>query len=563
MTIYLACDHAGFELKEILKQYLQEIPLEFEDLGAYSTDSVDYPDFAKKLAKSVAGQPKSKGVLICGSGIGVSIAANRFKGIRAALCRVTEDAKLARKHNNANVLVLGGRITENSLAIDILKNFLNTSFEGGRHMKRVNKIDTETGFFEEPIETADPAIFAAIEQEKERQFYNIELIASENIVSKAVMDAQGSVLTNKYAEGYPHKRYYGGCEYVDIAEDLAIERLTKLFGVKYANVQPHSGSQANQAVFMSLLQPGDTILGMSLDAGGHLTHGSSVNQSGKWFNAVQYGVSRETGQIDMDEVRKLAHEHKPKLIITGCSAYPRTLDFAEFGKIAKEVGAYLLADVAHYSGLIAAGVYPSPVGHADVITSTTHKILRGPRGGVIMTDSQELIKKINSAIFPGLQGGPLMHVIAAKAVAFGEALQDDFKTYGANVVKNCKVLGDVLMERGYELFTGGTECHMLVVDLRKQGLTGKAAQESMEKAGLTCNKNTIPFDTEKPFITSGIRLGTAAGTTRGFGVNEWTDIANMIADVLDALQTGKNAEIEPQIFEKVKVLCDNFPIYNL
>lgn len=561
--VFIASDHAGFELKSDIKDHFETQNIEFIDLGANSQDSVDYPDFAKKMAKKILSTKNSTGILICGSGIGISIAANRFKGIRAALCRTAEDAELSRLHNDANILALGGRVTQKEQAFEITNKFLNTTFERGRHMNRVNKIDSDNGFFDENIETADPEISNAIKEEHERQFYNIELIASENIVSQAVLDAQGSVLTNKYAEGYPHKRYYGGCEYVDKAEELAIERLKKLFGVEYANVQPHSGSQANQAVYLALLNPGDTILGMSLDAGGHLTHGSKVNQSGKWFNAVQYGVSKETGLIDMEEVRRLAHEHKPKLIITGCSAYPRTIDFEEFGKIAKEVGAYLLADIAHYSGLIAAGVYPSPVGHADIMTTTTHKILRGPRGGVIMTDSQELIKKINSAIFPGLQGGPLMHVIAGKAVAFKEALQDDFKLYGQNVVKNCQILGETLVQRGYELFTGGTDCHLLLVDLRKQGLTGKAAEESMERAGLTCNKNSIPFDTQKPFITSGIRLGTAAGTTRGFGPKEWEIIGNMIADVLDALRDGNSEDVEKATFKTVKTMCENFPIYNL
>lgn len=418
-------------------------------------------------------------------------------------------------------------------------------------------------FFNTNLATKDPEVFQSIEKEMNRQQHNIELIASENIVSRAVLEAQGSILTNKYAEGYSGRRYYGGCEYVDISENLAIERAKKLFGVEFANVQPHSGSQANQGVFLSLLQPNDTILGMSLDSGGHLTHGAKVNLSGKWFHAVHYNVSKETGLIDLAEVEALALEHKPKLIIAGGSAYPRIIDFAAFRKIADKVGAYLMVDMAHFAGLVAGGHYPSPVPHAHIMTTTTHKTLRGPRGGMILTNDEDLAKKINSAIFPGLQGGPLMHVIAAKAVAFGEALQPEFKEYTRRVIENCQVLSSELVKRGFTIFTGGTDSHLLVADLRPMKLTGKAAEQSLDRAGLTCNKNSIPFDTEKPMITSGIRLGTAAGTTRGFGVSEFKQIANLIADVIDGLKLNpdNNEELEASAKAKVLELCNKFPIY--
>jgi len=418
-------------------------------------------------------------------------------------------------------------------------------------------------FFESPLAKADPELAATIAEELHRQQSQIELIASENIVSRAVLEAQGSVLTNKYAEGYPGKRYYGGCEYVDKTETLAIERAKKLFGCGFANVQPNSGSQANQGVFLALIKPGDTILGMSLDAGGHLTHGASVSMSGKWFNAVAYGVRRDNGLIDYEEAEALALQHKPKLIIAGASAYPRVIDFARFRAIADKVGAYLMVDMAHYAGLIAAGTYPSPFPHAYVATTTTHKTLRGPRGGMILTNDEALAKKINSAIFPGLQGGPLMHVIAGKAVAFGEALQPSFKQYGKAVIDNARALAETLKGRGVEIFTGGTDSHLMLVDLRPKKITGKAAEASLERAGLTCNKNAIPFDTEKPMITSGIRLGTPAGTTRGFGVAEFKQIGNLIGDVLDGLAAHgeDNSAAEKKARAEVVKLCERFPIY--
>lgn len=413
------------------------------------------------------------------------------------------------------------------------------------------------------LATQDPSIFEAIVAEEKRQEETIELIASENIVSQAVLAAQGSVLTNKYAEGYPSKRYYGGCEFVDNVEVLAQERAQKLFHVKHVNVQPHSGSQANQAVYLALLQPGDTILGLSLDAGGHLTHGSSVNLSGKWFNAKFYGVHPTTGLIDYDEVEKIAIEVKPKLLIAGGSAYPRTIDFKRFRDIANKVGAYLMVDMAHIAGLVAAGVHPSPVDYADVVTSTTHKTLRGPRGGLILTNNSDLAKKFNSAIFPGLQGGPLMHVIAAKAVAFAEALEPQFKEYSKQVVLNAKALADTLVKRGYDIFTGGTDTHLLLLDLRKQGLKGNMAEKVLEQAHLCCNKNSIPFDTEKPTITSGIRLGTPAGTTRGFTADTFREIGELIADVLDAMaQTDEEhvAKVVAKVKLRTLAICREYPI---
>ncbi len=426
-----------------------------------------------------------------------------------------------------------------------------------------NQMTSQNSFFKTPLNQADPAIFKGIQDELHRQQTQIELIASENIASKATIEALGTVFTNKYAEGYPGKRYYGGCEFADVVESLAIERVTKLFGAKFANVQPHSGAQANGAVMLALVKPGDTILGMSLATGGHLTHGAAPALSGKWFNAIQYGVHKDTQLLDYEEMERLAREHKPKMIIAGASAYPRQIDFARFRKIADEVGAYLFVDMAHYAGLIAAGTYQSPVPHAHVTTSTTHKTLRGPRGGIILTNDEEIFKKIQSAVFPGLQGGPLVNVIAAKAVSFKEALEPSFKQYGKAVIDNARAMAKVLVDRGLAITTGGTDCHLIVVDLRPKKLTGKAAEESLERAGLTCNKNAIPFDPEKPFVTSGIRLGTPAGTTRGFGVAEFTKIGTLISDVLDGLTQNPtdNSKAEQAAKKQVAELCKAFPIY--
>ena len=418
-------------------------------------------------------------------------------------------------------------------------------------------------FFSSNLEHADKDLYQSISQELSRQQNQIELIASENIVSKAVLEAQGSIMTNKYAEGYSAKRYYGGCEFVDIAENLAIDRLKQLYGCSYANVQPHSGAQANQAVFLALIKPGDTILGMSLDAGGHLTHGSRPNQSGKYFNAVQYGINPETSLIDYDEVERLAIEHKPTLIIAGGSAYPRNIDFKKFREIADKIEAYLLVDMAHYSGLVAAKEYPDPLPHAHVVTSTTHKTIRGPRGGMILSNDLDLGKKFNSSVFPGLQGGPLMHVIAAKAVAFGEALQPEFKTYIQQVKKNASILGEVLMSNGIDIVTGGTDSHMVLVDLRSKNVTGKDAEESLERAGMTCNKNGVANDPNPPTITSGIRLGSPAATTRGFKEEEFKFIGEKISTIINALSSS-SADItmtESSILKDVTELCSNFPIY--
>ena len=420
-----------------------------------------------------------------------------------------------------------------------------------------------SSFFSESLADKDPEIFGSISNELGRQKEQIELIASENIVSRAVLEAQGSVMTNKYAEGYSGRRYYGGCEFVDVAENLAIERVTKLFKCNFANVQPNSGSQANQGAYQALISPGDTILGMSLAAGGHLTHGAPPNQSGKWFNSVQYGVRREDALIDFDEVLSLAKEHRPKLIIAGGSAYPRIINFGKFREIADEVGALLLVDMAHFSGLVAGGIYPSPFPHSHIVTSTTHKTLRGPRGGLILTNDEQISKKVNSAIFPGIQGGPLMHVIAAKAVAFAEALQPNFRIYTQSVVENAKTLADKLAERGCDIVSGGTDTHLMLVDLRPKGLTGKAAEKSLESAGITCNKNGIPFDPEKPMITSGVRLGTPVGTTRGFGVAEFKKIGDLISHVLDGLaaKPDDNSEVEQEVRQEVGNICAHFPIY--
>ncbi|MCR9107787.1 serine hydroxymethyltransferase [Marivita sp. XM-24bin2] len=428
----------------------------------------------------------------------------------------------------------------------------------------MNAPHRETGFFTKSLADSDPDLFQSITDELGRQRDEIELIASENIVSRAVMEAQGSVMTNKYAEGYPGRRYYGGCQFVDVAENLAIERACQLFNCGFANVQPNSGSQANQGVFTALLQPGDTILGMSLDAGGHLTHGAAPNQSGKWFNAIQYGVRQQDNMLDYDQVQELANEHKPKLIIAGGSAIPRQIDFAKMREIADSVGAYLHVDMAHFAGLVAAGEHPSPFPHAHVATTTTHKTLRGPRGGMILTNDEALAKKFNSAIFPGIQGGPLMHVIAAKAVAFGEALRPEFKTYQQNVIRNAQALSDQLIKGGLDTVTHGTDTHVVLVDLRPKGVKGNATEKALGRAHITCNKNGVPFDPEKPTITSGIRLGSPAGTTRGFMESEFRQIADWIIEVVDGLAANGedgNSAVEDKVRAEVAELCARFPIY--
>jgi len=427
----------------------------------------------------------------------------------------------------------------------------------------MSAVAPHSGYFTKGLEAADPEVFSTVQDELNRQRDKIELIASENIVSKAVLEAQGSVLTNKYAEGYPGKRYYGGCEYVDETEKLAIERARLLFGAAFANVQPHSGANANQAAFYALLSPGDTFMGLDLAAGGHLTHGHPANYSGKWFKPVPYTVRQDNQQIDMDQVAALAREHKPKLILAGGSAYARIIDFAAFRRIADEVGAFLMVDMAHFAGLVAGGVHPNPVPFADVVTTTTHKTLRGPRGGMVLSRDEAIGKKINSAVFPGLQGGPLMHVIAAKAVAFGEALKPEFKTYAKNVVDNAKALAEVLKSSGLDIVTGGTDTHLMLVDLRPRGAKGRPTEHALDRAGITCNKNAVPFDTEKAVITSGVRLGSPAGTTRGFGTAEFREIGKLIVEVVDAVAKNEagDAQVEQSVARRVSELCNRFPIY--
>ncbi len=433
-------------------------------------------------------------------------------------------------------------------------------------MATASAVQTTDSFFTAPLAEVDPEIFGAIGKELGRQRHEIELIASENIVSRAVLEAQGSIMTNKYAEGYPGKRYYGGCQFVDIAEELAMERAKKLFSCNFANVQPNSGSQMNQAVFLALLKPGDTFMGLDLNSGGHLTHGSPVNMSGKWFNVVSYGVRRDDHLLDMDELERQAHIHKPKLIIGGGTAYSRVWNWERLRQIADSVGAYLMVDMAHIAGLVAGGAHPSPLPHAHVVTTTTHKSLRGPRGGMVLTNDEDIAKKINSAVFPGLQGGPLMHVIAAKAVAFGEALKPSFKTYAHDVVANAKALAASLQETGLDIVSGGTDNHLMLVDLRPKNATGKRAEAALGRANITCNKNGIPFDPEKPFVTSGVRLGTPAGTTRGFGQAEFREIGKLIAEVLDGLKVANsdegNAAVEAAVQKKVMTLTERFPLYS-
>ena len=487
-TVCIASDHAGYKLKEAIKNYLVDRNVSVFDIGPYNNQSVDYPDYAKKLGKRIKLKKSDVGILVCGSGTGMAISANKIKTIRAAVCYNLKSTRLSRLHNNANIIALGSRLTKQKLSFKLVENFLKTKFEGGRHLRRIKNIIMSiaiklnkylNSFFKLDLKNADKELFKSIEDEYLRQQNHIELIASENIVSKAVLEAQGSVLTNKYAEGYPGKRYYGGCEHVDVSENLAIERAKKLFDCKFANVQPHSGAQANGAVYLALLKPGDTTLAMSLNSGGHLTHGAKPAQSGKWFNALHYEVNKDTGLIDYESVEKLAIENKPKLIIAGGSAYSRIIDFKKFREICDKVGAYFLVDMAHFSGLVAGGAYPNPTKFADVVTSTTHKVLRGPRGGIILTNREDLIKKFNSAIFPGLQGGPLMHVIAAKAVCFKEALSKDFKEYTRNVINNAKVLSNRLTDKGFKIFSGGTDTHLMLIDLRSFGVTGKDAQASL------------------------------------------------------------------------------------
>ena len=550
--ILIASDHAGYELKQEILSYLTGQNAEVIDLGTNSSESTDYPDYAHSLCEKITNNEASIGILICHSGIGMSIVANRHPNIRAAVVANAEQAALTRSHNNANVLCLGAHQMESATAQEIVNTFIDTNFDQGeRHLRRISKINSENSYLSE-----DPELATAISQEIDRQQNNIELIASENFASSNIRSIQGSHLTNKYAEGYPGKRWYGGCENVDLAEALAIERAKELFGSEHANVQPHSGSQANAAVYFSALEYGDKILAMDLSHGGHLTHGHPANFSGKFYEVSSYGVDEETEQIDYDQLLSQAEKVQPKMITAGASAYPRIIDFGKMSEIAKSVNALLFVDMAHIAGLVAGGVHPSPIGYADFVTTTTHKSLRGPRGGLILC-GEEWAKKIDSMVFPGVQGGPLMHVIAAKAACFGEALKPSFKEYQNQIVKNADTLVQRLKEHGYRIVSGGTENHLMLVDVRPQNINGKVAQHALDQAGITVNKNSIPFDTESPFKAGGIRIGTPAVTTRGMKEPEMLTIADFIDE---ALKNRDDAQVLEEIRLKVVELNKNFPL---
>ncbi|SPE62892.1 Sugar-phosphate isomerase, RpiB/LacA/LacB family [Verrucomicrobia bacterium] len=555
-TIALGADHGGYALKEALKLQLEQRGVSVADFGAPSNEPADYPDYAQAVAQSVAQRHAQFGVLICTTGLGMSICANKVPGVRAALVGDEQTAALARQHNDANVLCLAGKSTPAGEAMKIIDAFLNARFEGGRHERRINKMETRTIPNTLRLRAVDPEIADVIEHERQRQQENIELIASENFASSAVLEAQGSVLTNKYAEGYPKKRWYGGCENVDVAEQLAIDRAKKLFGSEHANVQPHSGSGANMAVYFAFLKPGDKMLTMDLTHGGHLTHGNKANFSGKFFEITHYGVRRDDERIDYEQLAKLAREHRPRMITVGASAYSRLIDFERMGAIAREVGAWLLADIAHIAGLVAAGLHPSPMPHADFVTTTTHKTLRGPRGGLILC-REKYAKEIDSQAFPGIQGGPLMHVIAAKAVCFLEASQPSFRSYQEQIVRNARALAEGMKRNGFRLVSGGTDNHLVLVDVGARGLNGKECQAALDQAGITINKNTIPFETRSPFLASGIRLGTPAITTRGMKETEMAAIADMIAEVLLDL---KNVEAATKVRQRVHELTSRFPL---
>ncbi len=554
-TLAVGSDHAGFALKQALVPALRQRGLTIHDVGTHSTDSTDYPDYAHAVAHMVANGEVDFGILCCSTGIGMSMAANKVPGVRAALVVNPEVAALTRQHNDANVVCLGAKTSTPEQAVKILEAFLQADFEGGRHERRVNKIEDDM-HPELALEQIDPEIASVIEHERRRQQENIELIASENFTSPAVMAVQGSVLTNKYAEGYPKKRWYGGCENVDVAEQLAIDRAKQLFGAEHANVQPHSGSGANMAVYFAMLKPGDKLLTMDLSHGGHLTHGNKANFSGKFFEIVHYGVRKADELIDYDQLAAMAREHKPNMITVGASAYPRVIDFARMGEIAREVGALLLADIAHIAGLVAAGVHPSPFPHADFVTTTTHKTLRGPRGGLTMCRTQ-FAKAIDSQVFPGIQGGPLMHVIAAKAVCFHEALQPGFKEYQAQIVQNARALAAGMLRNGFRLVSGGTDNHLMLVDVGARGLGGKQCQLALDEAGITTNKNTIPFETRSVFEGSGVRLGTPAVTTRGMKEPEMAAIADMISEVLLDIANPATAH---KVRDRVHALTAKFPL---
>ena len=560
MKIGLGSDHGGFEMKRKIKDLLaKRAGVETTDFGTYSPESVDYPDFAIEVSRRVSEGALDEGILVCTTGVGMSMTANKFPRVRAAQVFNAKMARMAREHNNANVLALGAAITPMEEIPAILDAWFAAEFEPGtRHDRRVQKINACAMRVTEPeaIHERDTEIFAAIQGETKRQRQNVELIASENYVSRAVREAQGSVLTNKYAEGYPGKRYYNGCEFVDEAERLAIERAKQLFGAEHANVQPHSGSGANMAVYFAMMQPGDTMLAMSLAHGGHLTHGHKVNFSGRFFNVVPYGVHPETERIDYGEIEKLAGEHKPKLICAGASAYSRIIDFKRLRAIADSVGAYLLVDMAHIAGLVAAGFHPSPVPYADFVTTTTHKTLRGPRGGMILC-KEAFAADIDKQVFPGIQGGPLMHVIAAKAVCFLEALHPSFKEYARQIVANAQTLAAELEKAGLRIVSGGTDNHLMLADLTPLNVTGKDAATALDHALITVNKNSIPFDKQKPFVTSGIRLGTPAVTTRGMKEKEMAQIAAWVGRIAAKPDDEK---LQEAIRNEVIAFTEKYPV---
>jgi glycine hydroxymethyltransferase len=559
--IVMASDHRGASLKAALRERLEAAGHTVVDLGTDGDAPVDYPDFAAPAARAVSQGELPRGIVICGSGLGVMYTANRFPGVRAAWVQDVEMARMARQHNDANMLALPGDRLDPERAWAIVQVWLDTPFEGGRHVPRVEKIDRLTAgpraAAERALADTDPDVARLLRREARRQATGLELIASENFVSEAVLAATGSVLTNKYAEGYPGRRYYGGCEVVDEVERLAIERSRALFGADHANVQPHSGSQANEAVYRAVCKVGDTVLAMNLDHGGHLTHGSPVNFSGKLHRIVPYGVRRDTEQIDYDEVRRLAREHRPAMIQCGTTAYSRTLDFGVFREIADEVGAVLFADVAHVAGLVVTGLHPSPVGKAHIVTTTTHKTLRGPRGGLILCDAA-YAKAVDSAVFPGGQGGPLMHVIAAKAVALLEAQRPEFRAYCEAILANARALAGALQRAGFHVVSGGTDTHLFLLSLVGRDVTGKAAEAALERAGITANKNLVPFDPRKPAVTSGVRIGTPAVTTRGMRPAEMQEIAALLVRVLE--RPGDAQEHE-RVRADVEALCRRFPLY--
>ncbi len=559
MKISIGCDHGGFAMKQQVLGLLSEQGIEIEDVGCPDDTAVDYPDYAHAVCLSVLSGEVDEGILICTTGIGMSMAANRYNHIRAALCLNGEMAEKAHVHNDANILVLASSLTSEAMLKEILESWASHRFANeARHERRVVKMELDEDKFSDmaAICPVDPEIFSAIEHEIVREDETINLIASENTVSRAVRQAQGSMMTNKYAEGYPGKRYYSGCDFVDDAEALAISRAKELFGAEHANVQPHCGSSANMGVYFSVLKPGDTIMAMSLDHGGHLTHGHKVNFSGQLYNIVSYGVNKETEELDYDELMSIAKQSNPKIIVAGGSAYSRTLDFPKFRAIADAVGAYLMVDMAHIAGLVAAGLHPSPVPYSDFVTTTTHKTLRGPRGGMILCKTP-FAKDLDRTIFPGMQGGPLMHVIAAKAICFLEAMEPEFKLYAGQVVANATRLSDLLRGEGFRIVSGGTDNHLLLVDVGASGMTGKDAANALDAAGIITNKNTIPFDSQSPFVTSGVRIGTPTVTSRGMELEEMDLIGNMICQIL---KDPTNTALQQGIAEEVRELGRRFPV---